>query len=109
MSDELKPQATVDTPEFSEMLALYLDAAEKAQEANNAILLMPARRALVAHIDAWGARLAGMPFDLSKVTRWTFDGGMTATVDKDGQWIAYKDIAWRLAAAPTPKEDACGS
>lgn len=44
---------------------------------------------------------ASIEADLSKLTRWTFDGGMTAEVSKDGQWVRYKDLEV-IAARRTP-------
>jgi hypothetical protein len=39
------------------------------------------------------------------LTRWTFDGGMTASVSKDGQWYAVKDVE-RLLATQSAKQGA---
>jgi hypothetical protein len=52
MSDELKQQASIDTPEFRKML---IDFARRASY-NISGKASPA--ALIAHIDAWGARMA---------------------------------------------------
>jgi hypothetical protein len=72
-------------------------------------LLYWRRRALTAEAPKAGAQpdqresaAEGKSINLSKLTRWTFDGGMTAQVSKDGQWVAFKDLEWRLAAAPSP-------
>ena len=45
-------QASIDTPEFRELLAQTLDAAEAAENANDPSLYVPARTNLIAHIDA---------------------------------------------------------
>jgi hypothetical protein len=60
MSDELKPQATIDTPEFADMMLAWAlskagdDAAERYDK-------------IIAHINAWGARLAGVPAGMKLV------------------------------------------
>lgn len=69
---------------------------------------LPEEVAMKAEIADLRAQLARQsqsePFDLTKLTRWTFDGGMTAAVAKDGQWVEYKDLAWRCAAPPLSSE-----
>jgi hypothetical protein len=40
--------------------------------------------------------------DLDRLTRWTFDGGMTAAVAKDGQWLRYDDAKRALARRAAP-------
>lgn len=54
MSDELKSQS-IDTPEFRCALGAYVGALE-GQDTRRKIEQV--RAALIAHIDAWGARLA---------------------------------------------------
>lgn len=49
MSDELKPRESIDTPEFRALLDVVIFAPHHD----------PAKAALIAHIDAWGARMAG--------------------------------------------------
>jgi hypothetical protein len=51
MSDELKPQS-IDTPEFRELMSAYWRSCGSASAGT-------AANALIAYIDAWGARLAG--------------------------------------------------
>jgi hypothetical protein len=53
MSDELKPQS-IDTPEFRELMSAYWRSCGSASAGT-------AANALIAYIDAWGARLAGVP------------------------------------------------
>ena len=52
MPDELKPQATIDSPEFAALLKRY-----------HCLVSVPAKQkayaALIDHIDAWGSRIAG--------------------------------------------------
>jgi hypothetical protein len=71
--DELKPQASVDTPEFRQLIHRYLNCGANYSD-------------LIAHIDAWGARLAE---------------------DHMFNWLNGEPN--KVAAAATPKEDACGS
>jgi hypothetical protein len=61
MSDEVKPQATIDTLEFDALLIdlCHWSSAFTRGERGAVEGLVSARRALIAHIDAWGARLAG--------------------------------------------------
>jgi hypothetical protein len=53
MSDELKPQASIDTPEFRKLVMAVRHCSWRFDGTQ------PEMAALIAHIDAWGARLAG--------------------------------------------------
>lgn len=47
---------------------------------------------------------SGESIDISKLTRWTFDGGMSAEARKDGQWVSFSDLevlARRATAGPS--------
>lgn len=60
MSDELKPRSSIDSPEFRALVEMW------AGKYHSAYLQVrkgheQAYRALIAHIDAWGARMAGVP------------------------------------------------
>lgn len=39
----------------------------------------------------------GTDLTLDKLTRWTFDGGMTAAVAEDGQWVRFADLQVQAA------------
>lgn len=49
---ESNNQESIDTPEFRELLAQLLDAAEKAEKANDPMQYKPARDRFITHIDA---------------------------------------------------------
>ena len=66
MSDELKPQS-IDTPEFAKLVVTYRMADSTEPELDHAYA------ALIAHIDAWGARLAGDAAQDAKRYRWLRD------------------------------------
>lgn len=119
MSDELKPQATVDTPEFRTLLIAYA-------ETNDSHVPMEewrvARDALIAHIDVWGARLAADAAKDAERYRWLrdkarheWDERLFVTDDGHKDYYAANGICESeldaaidkaIAAAPTPKEDA---
>lgn len=54
MSNELKPQS-VDSPEFRKLVMAVRHCSWRFDGTQ------PEMAALIAHIDAWGARLAGVP------------------------------------------------
>jgi hypothetical protein len=63
MSDELKPQS-IDTPEFRELMSVYWRSCGSASAGT-------AANALIAYIDAWGARLAeGTAKDAERWRAW---------------------------------------
>jgi hypothetical protein len=105
MSDELKPQS-IDSPEFRELLLRLKGRAVLGNQS----MVLEAETALIAHIDAWGARLAGVPDGWKLVpvtpTRQMLNAAYEAS--EAGCYFSgiYRDM---IAAAPTPKEDACGS
>jgi hypothetical protein len=107
MSDELKPQS-IRTLEFANLMNAWRNAD---------ILKAPAAYdALIAHIDAWGARLAGAPDGWKLVPieptedmcmagvrlLWMKGDDQATRRDAEQCWQAMID------ASPTP-EDACGS
>lgn len=54
---------------------------------------------------------SGESIDISKLTRWTFDGGMSAEARKDGQWVSFSDLevlARRATAGTTAAPSAYG-
>ena len=53
MSDELKPRESVDSPEFRRLVDEIYGAGFYSEADTKEVA------ALIAHIDAWGARLAG--------------------------------------------------
>lgn len=44
--------------------------------------------------------------DLERLTRWTFDYGMTAAVSADGQWLRYDDVRLMMARRAQPEAEA---
>jgi hypothetical protein len=70
--------------------------------------------AIIAHIDVWGARLAGDAVERAariceeRGMHWQKEEGTYAAGKKAGAFDAAENIRM-IAAAPTPKEDACGS
>jgi hypothetical protein len=96
MSDELKPQS-IDTPEFHDFLLRY------------GIWRPDDVAVLVAHIDAWGARLAGDAAKDAERYRWLRDKcpdfeGMTSA------WL-YDSLDETIdkAIAAAKKDTPCGS
>jgi hypothetical protein len=116
MSDELKPQS-IDSPEFERLLGAYAKALDGDLRS-----YASAKRALIAHIDAWGARLAAVPDGYVLLPEAPTTAMICAIEDEvDSQLIAsalrpadmfrqdgagiYEAL---LAAAPKP-EAPCGS
>ena len=58
MSDELKPQS-IDTPELQSLVGNWAGAAHSCDKYTRTVGAREAWAALIAHIDAWGARLVG--------------------------------------------------
>jgi hypothetical protein len=115
MSDELKPQATIDSTEFRELLYSWQDATEESRYTHSAYADQKrAFAALIAHIDSWGARLASIPTGYKLVpSRSTVDmllAGRTILRACGCENVTGRDaeLCWSamIAAAPTPKEDA---
>jgi hypothetical protein len=123
MSDELKQQASVESEDFDELLYAFAAEVEGADRfGDDKGNVKRARRALIAHIDAWGARMA-VPDGWKLVPEVPTNEIICAierTVDEQlvasGMWAAdmqrqdgadIYDAA--LAAAPSPtKEQSCG-
>lgn len=113
MSDELKPRESVDTPMFLELLYSWQDATE---ELDDDTAYRAARAALIVHIDAWGARLAGDAVRDAERYRWLKAASpqlLCAAAWKIPAAAQHSDVdaavdAARIAA-PTPKEPPCGS
>jgi hypothetical protein len=119
MSDELKPQATIDSVEFERLLTQHMTTNDSDTYS-----------ALITHIDAWGARLAG---DAAKdaAPKWHAPGMgevhyhdhsfmiecMREIDHPDQDYIASEPLAnWVCEALnragtsfSTKPEDACGS
>jgi hypothetical protein len=103
MSDELKPQS-IDTFEFAALLGKLVVAAEELDDDS---AYREARAALIAHIDAWGARLAGIPVHQVKSALFNecwYDVDQQAYLRAQTQGMTVRIVN----TAPKP-EDACGS
>ena len=123
MSDELKPQS-IDSPEFRALLRahnLAVQARFTRHATSDAVQAERSMRAaLIAHIDAWGARLAeDMARDSARLERfidWYFREGKRMEIDPYGHIrVTTREhlLNWldggsnEITAAPTPeKEDA---
>jgi hypothetical protein len=120
MSDELKPQATVDTPEFRTLLIAYTDADGPNGTFEEWEIALAA---LIAHIDAWGSRLAADAAKDAERYRWIRDKARSEWdnrlfVTDDGHKDYYSpnglfenelDAAVDEAIAAAKKETTCGS
>jgi hypothetical protein len=108
MSDELKPQS-VDSREFRKLVrdVWKRSSMSSARLSNEEV-------ALIAHINAWGARLAGVPDGWRLVpveAPWSMlEAAHQAENCGHGPEHFRNIYAAMLAAAPTPdKEPPCGS
>jgi hypothetical protein len=106
MPDELKPQS-IDSPEFRELAEAWAETAIYPDPGHEPFA------ALIAHIDAWGARLAAIPAGYKLVpvepTPAMFNAARTSACGSSTEKLLMASY-WRnmLAAAPTP-EAPCGS
>jgi hypothetical protein len=109
MSDELKQQATIDTPEFRTLLINYAETngPEGTQDEWET-----ARAALIAHIDAWGARMAVpdgwmlVPIEsTSEMDRTGRDALLACGNYEATARDAYLCWSEMLAAAPSPTKE----
>lgn len=89
--------------QFSDLLAEYVDACEKAEKAKHFLLALPARDELCAHIDRWASSRATQPKAAARVadnieqTRANFedwyvthiDGAQIGSADCATQWSAW--------------------
>lgn len=114
MSDELKPRESVDSREFRESLMQFGHACARYPIPDPYEIAGKAAD-LIAHIDAWGARLAGEAFEQAariceqRGMHWQKEEGSYAAGKKAGAFDAADHIRL-LAASPTPdKEPPCGS
>jgi hypothetical protein len=100
MSDELK-QKSIDTPEFSRLLGNLIEVVMGTEKE---VIYGSCRAALVAHIDAWGARMA-VPAGWKLVPIEPTDVMVAHGMDP-GCASAYRRM---VGAAPSPtKEQSCG-
>jgi hypothetical protein len=92
MSDELKPQASVDTPAFRQLVHRYLNCGANYSD-------------LIAHIDAWRVPDGYKLVPIEPTPRMG-DAGRRILEPSGCECDA--ELCWSamIAAAPTPKEDA---
>jgi hypothetical protein len=116
MSDELKPQS-IDSPELRKLIA-HVQGFDDGEP-----IFGESERALIAHIDAWGARLAGDAAKDAERYRWLRDKARSEWnnrlfVTDDGHKDYYSpnglfedelDAAVDEAIAVAKKEPPCGS
>lgn len=112
MSDELKPRASVDTPEFRAAVGRLLDSYDEYDESKPVSdVAREAWVALIAHIDAWrvpaGYKL--VPID-STAEMVRAGGNMLRACGNDQATTRDAELCWSamLDAAPD-KEPPCGS
>jgi hypothetical protein len=110
MSDELKPQSIGEDREFHRLLAECEGANRFGDPRDPADALFK----LIAHIDAWGARLAAdsMPTEMTpammRAVQLHSELGEYACSNLSGAYDLFREF-WDVAVAAARKEQSCGS